>query len=170
MFQGCTRDGRGVASPVMRLLVLSLVVLALTACGRDDGRRGAEVSHRDASKILESTPWLDRAPEHESDIVHAWIFPRGEGLYFVGNAYKGAYETFRYFVEEDQIKVRFNHDGKSHTMRFTIERVDDRVFDYRLTFDQSPRGPKVYYGFEQHRDLQRDLPAPTRSLLESLPR
>lgn len=154
----------------MKGLVLSLLavlaVVTLGACGRDEGRRGVPVSHGDAAAILESTPWLDRAPEHESDIVHVWIFPRGEGLYFVGNAYKGSYETFRYFVEEDEIRMRFHDDGKSHTMHFRIERIEDRVFDYRLTFDHTPRGPKVYYGLDQHRDL----PAAARTLLDSLPR
>lgn len=152
----------------MRALVLSLAVVVLTGCGRDEARRGVPVSHGDAAEILERTPWLDRAPRHERDVVHAWIFPRGEGLYFVGNAYKGSYEAFRYFVEGDELRVRFLDDGTSHTIHFRIERFEDRVFDYRLTFDASPRGPKVYYGFDQHHADR--LPAATRKVLDLLPR
>jgi hypothetical protein len=156
----------------MKLLGSILVAaLALSACGRDEARRGVPVSHGDAAAILESTPWLDRAPERESDVVHVWVFPRGEGLYFVGNSYKGAYETFRYFVEDDELRVRFHDDGrggKTYTMHFRIERIEDRVFDYRLTFDQSPRGPKVYYGLDQRHGAA--APGAMRRLLDSLPR
>ena len=122
---------------------------------------------RDAEKVLESTAWLDRAPESESDVIHAWIFPRGEGLYFSGNAYKGSYETFRYFVEDGRIKLRFNADGEKHEMGYKIERVDDRTFDYKLTLDRSPRGPSVYYGIESGR---RALPPAVEAAISHLPR
>src|SRR5688500_4253 len=105
----------------MKTLALAFVVIGLVACGGEEKRRDA-VPQRDAEKILESTPWLDSAPESEEDVIHAWIFPRGEGVYFTGNAYKGSYETFRYFIEDGRIKLRFLSDGSKHEMKFKIER------------------------------------------------
>lgn len=136
---------------------LALVLLFLVGC--------SEHKTQNAEKILESTAWLDRAPEKESDVIHAWIFPRGEGVYFTGNAYKGSYETFRYFVEDGRIKIRFLSDDTKHEMKFKIERIDDRVFDYKLTLDRSPRGPQVYFGFDNHRAL----PKIVRSVLARIP-
>jgi len=153
----------------LALLVAVAASLGTAGCGRgDDGGAGREITDKkDAAKILESTPWLDRAPEAEADVIHAWVFPRGEGLYFVGNAYKGSYELFRYWIEEDEIRVRFLDDGSKHTMHYKVERVDDRVFDYKLTLDDSPRGPKVYFGFDhQHREL----PAVVQKTIDHLPR
>lgn len=153
-------------------VVLSVaVVVGIVGCGSgsEDRKPGVVVSDaKDAARILEQTPWLDRAPTDERDIVHAYIFPRGEGVYFVGNAYKGAYEMFRYFVEDDELRLKFLDDGKSAKTKFKIEKYDDRVFDYRLTFSESPRGPKVFYGFEPQRHDQ--LPAGMRALVDALPR
>jgi hypothetical protein len=139
---------------------LALALLFVVGCSSSHSKGNDE-------KVLESTAWLDRAPEKESDVIHAWIFPRGEGVYFTGNAYKGSYETFRYFVEDGRIKIRFLSDDTKHEMKFKIERIDDRVFDYKLTLDRSPRGPQVYYGFDNHK--QRALPKIVRSVLSRIP-
>jgi hypothetical protein len=149
----------------MKHVAAAIVLVALAGCGRDHARRHDVVPQRDAETILESTAWLDSAPESETDVIHAWIFPRGEGLYFTGNAYKGAYETFRYFVEDERIKLRFQADGTKHEMRFRIERIDDRTFDYKLTLDPSPRGPSVYYGIDQGR---RALPASIEAVISHI--
>jgi hypothetical protein len=149
----------------MKKLALLLAVVAAAGaagCGRDSSPRpDVVVAHKDAAKILQETPWLDRAPEREQDVVKAWVFPRGEGVYFEGNAFKGSYELFSYFIEEDELRIRFLDDGKSHKVKYTIEKVDHRIFDYKLTFDQSPRGPKVYYGF----DHQHALPPAARAVI-----
>ncbi len=154
------------------IVLCLVVVVGSVGCGRGSEDRKAAVAitdAKDAARILEQTPWLDRAPTDERDIVHAWIFSRGEGVYFVGNAYKGAYEMFRYFVEEDELRIKFLDDGKSARTRFRIERFDDRVFDYRLTLTDSPRGPEVYYGFEPSRRNDLPLPARLRAMVSALP-
>lgn len=152
------------------VLVMALLTVGIASCGRDDAPRAVAVGDaREAAEILERTPWLDRAPESERDVIHAWVFPRGEGLYFVGNAFKASYEVFQYFVEDDELRIRFLDDGKTHKVRFSIERVQHHpVFDFRLTLHGSPRGPKVYYGFDQHRGSA--LPAPVRAMIDSMPR
>ncbi|MCA9673517.1 MAG: hypothetical protein H6709_04915 [Kofleriaceae bacterium] len=137
----------------MRKLALCLVVLAVAgaaSCGRDHHRPAQVITdERDALAILEASPWLDRAPTHETDVIHLWAFARGEGVYFVGNAYKGSYEMLTYFVEGDELRVRFLDENKTYKTRFTLERTPaDPVFDYKLTLAGSPRGPKVYFGFD----------------------
>lgn len=155
----------------MRTLALVLAMLVATAaagCGRDDAAPAATpVPARDAVKILESTPWLDKAPESETDTIHVYAFARGEGVYFVGNQYKGSYEAFRWFAEDDRLKLRFLDENKTYKTSFAIQEIDDRLFDYKLTLSGSPRGPKVYYGFASHHDAE--LPAVAeraRALLE----
>ena len=142
-------------------LALALTLVSLVACS-DDAPRPASIPQGEAVKILESTPWLDSAPQDEADIFHAYIFPRGEGLYFTGNSYKGSYELFRYFVEDDTIKLRFLDEGKTYTTRFTINRWEGEVFDYKLTLHDAPRGPTEYFGFSSATHDR--LPAPVRKI------
>jgi hypothetical protein len=152
----------------MRKLAPVLVVLALGVggCHRNEGSRGEAVAQKDAEQVLESTAWMDRAPMEESDVIHAWIF-QGEGLYFTGNAYKASFERFRYYAEDGKLKLRWLDDGAKHEIGFRIERVRDPVFDYKLTLDGDPRGPSVYYGFDNSR---RQLPAGVKALLDHMPR
>ncbi len=141
----------------MRTLPLCLVMLVATAvasCGRDEAPAPRTIHGGDAVRILENTPWLDKAPEHETDVIQLYAFARGEGLFFEGNQYKGGYEAFAWFAEDDELRLRFLAENKTYKTRFTIERVDDRVFDYKLTLSASPRGPKIYYGFASHRDAR----------------
>ena len=154
----------------MRKLALVAVAIALAAGGcRGDHSSSSSnevVAQKDAEKILESTAWMDRAPQAEEDVIHAWIF-QGEGLYFTGNAYKASFERFRYYAEGATLKLRFLNDGEKHDVGFKIERVkSDPVFDYKLTLDGDPRGPSVYYGFDNHRAL----PGAVRAVLDHLPR
>jgi hypothetical protein len=149
----------------MKTLVIALLVLA--GCGRED-RTSAAVPARDAAKILESTPWFDRAPQTETDVIHLWAFMRGEGVYFTGNAYKGSFEAFRYFVEEDLVKLRMLDENKTYSTHFRIERFEDRVFDWKLTLDGAPRGPTVYYGIDQHHGHHGQLPAIAARILERI--
>ena len=133
----------------MKAILGALLLTVVVGCGRAD--EPARVSDGDALAILESTPWLDRVPEAETDVLHTYVYARGEGVYVTGNAHKGSYETFRYFVEDDRLRLRFTDEGKSYDARFRIERVRHRIFEWKLTFDRSPRGPDVYYGFDHGR-------------------
>ena len=154
-----------------RILLACVLATAGVGCGHGSSSSSRSdddvVAQKDAERILEETPWMDRAPEDESDVIHAWIF-QGEGLYFTGNAYKATFERFRYYAEKDQLKLRFLDDGAKHDVHFKIERVRDRVFDYKLTLDGDPRGPSVYYGFDAHRAAA--LPDAVRAIVSNLPK
>jgi hypothetical protein len=149
-----------------RILLACVLATAGVGCGHSSSSSSDDVvAQKDAERILEETPWMDHAPEDESDIIHLYIF-QGEGLYFTGNAYKAQFERFRYYAEKDLLKLRFLDDGAKHDVHFKIERVRDRVFDYKLTLDGDPRGPSVYYGFDAHRAL----PDAVQAIVSNLPK
>jgi len=147
------------------IVVATFLAAAVAGCGRGDE---PAVRAGDAPAILESTPWLDKVPERETDVIHVYAFGRGEGVYVSGNAYKGTYEAFRFFAEDDRLRLRFLDENKSYDARFKIESVKHRIFDWKLTLDDPPRGPKVYYGFDHdHGDRVRELPPRVLRLLRA---
>ena len=143
----------------MREALIVIACVALAACGRDEEAR---VADRDALAVLESTPWLDRLPEREADVFHTYVFARGEGVFVAGNAYKGSYEVFRYFAEDDRLRLRFTEEGRSYDARFSIERAQHPVFDWKLTLEGAPRGPEVYFGFQHRHELDTAAPRAAR--------
>jgi hypothetical protein len=134
--------------------IVAVLAVSLFAC-RDAARApaGTPVSAADAERILEGTPWLDSVPHDERDVIKAYVFQRGDGLWFVGNSYKASYELISYWVEDKEIKLRFLDENKTYKTTWKIERYRGEVFDYKLTLGKDPRGPKVYYGFEPSRHL-----------------
>lgn len=143
-------------SVLAAVLVVSAVG-AVAACGSDAPVASAvEIADREARAVLESTPWLDKAPEAPNDIFSAYIFQRGEGVFVNGNQYRGSYDVFRYVVgtgvNAKRLEFTFLADLKAATSKFKIERVSNGPFDLRLTLKNAPRGPKVYFGFDAQRD------------------
>jgi hypothetical protein len=131
-------------------------ILAFTLAGCSDERSvpaGELVSHDDAEEILESTPWLDKLPQDEREVIKAYIFQDGQGLYFVGNSYKATFEALTYSVERDGLTLRFLDENKKYKTGWKIERYRGEVFEYKLTMTKDPRGPKVYYGFANSQEL-----------------
>jgi len=129
--------------------ILTVLLLAVSACHDDPRPKVEAVPHDEAEEILESTPWLDSAPRSERDVINAYVFQDGEGLYFVGNSFKATYELFKYRLSDDaKIKLRFLDEDKAYDTKYAIERYRGEIFDYKLTLKKSPRGPKVYYGFD----------------------
>lgn len=142
---------------------VSVVALALAAAGCNDTpsstSSGELVSAADAVDVLESTPWLDTVPRNERSIINAYVFQvqASEGLFFVGNSYKATMELFRYEATNKALELEFLDESKTYGTSYTIERYRGEVFDFKLTLKKSPRGPKVYYGFDHDHD--RALPA-----------
>jgi hypothetical protein len=145
----------------MRGTLLAITCVVLAACGRDEEAR---VADGDAVAVLESTPWLDRLPERESDVFHTYVFARGQGVFVSGNAYQGSYEAFRYLAEDDRLRLRFIAEGRSYDARFRIERVRHAVFDWKLTLEDAPRGPAVYFGFQHEHEIDAAAPQVARWL------
>ena len=137
------------------LVAVSLLAFTLIAC-RDaapPADKGVVIADSDAERVLQGTPWLDSLPRDERDVIKAYVFSRGEGMYFHGNSYKATIEVLRYWIEGGTIKLNFLDENKTYKTRWKIERYRGEVFDYKLTIDKDPRGPKVYYGFDSDRQL-----------------
>jgi hypothetical protein len=140
------------------LAIAAALLLALSTAGcRSESGSGTPapevVAQRDAEEILESSPWLDKVPQDERDVINVFVFQDAQGAYLIGNSYKATIEMFRYWVEDGEIKAKFLDENKTYKSGFKIERYKGEIFDYKLTFTKSPRGPKVYYGFDQGREL-----------------
>ena len=142
-------------SVLAAVLVVSAVG-AVAACGSDAPPSSAvEIADGEARALLESTPWLDKAPEAPDDSFSAYIFQRVEGAFVTGNQYRGSYDVFRYLLgtgaNATRLEFTFLADLKTAKSKFKIERVSNGPFDLRLTLKNAPRGPKVYFGFDaQH--------------------
>lgn len=137
------------------VLPASLFALAIagsgSGCGSEESRPEAtEVSAADAKKLLSSTPWLDHMPAGEKDAIHLLqLDPRGKGVYVNGNVFRGTYELFDYVATSSELRVTFLDSGDKAKGSYRIERMKRKGFDLRLTLSPSPRGPSVFYGFEQ---------------------
>jgi hypothetical protein len=148
------------------IAVASMAALAsLSSTGCHSSRAPAEsLTAAEAAKLLATTPWLDHMPAHEGDTIHLLQFDRrARGVYVNGSAHRGAYDTFTYEAQGDQLRVAYLQDGVKVNTRFRIERVKRAGFDLRLTFNDSPGGPSAYYGFSK----PRQLPAVVRAMLPS---
>lgn len=119
------------------------LLLVLAACGGE--RRPARVS----SAELTDRNWLDTWPADKHDHLHVYRFTpsMGGGVYQDRTVFKGTFELFKFEVRGDEIEFDLPETDERVTTRFRIEKVDGpEPFDLRLTFDHSPRGPRVYYG------------------------
>jgi len=132
-----------------RLLVISL----LAACGSSP--KSDAVSGDEARKLLIDRNWLDRMPETERDRLHVYRFVpnMGGGVYQDRTLYKGTFELFKFSATGDEIKFDLPETKEKVTSAYAIEAVSGpKPFDLRLTIFDSPRGPKVYYGWRNETD------------------
>ncbi len=142
-------------SVLAAVLVVSAVG-AVAACGSAAPASSAvEIADGESLAVLQSTPWLDKAPEAPDDNFAAYVFARGEGAFVSGNQYRGSYDVFRYVLgtgaNAKRLEFTFMADLKVAKSKFKIERVSNGPFDLRLTLKDAPRGPKVYFGFDSQR-------------------
>jgi hypothetical protein len=134
---------------IVSVLALALAAASVAGCSDTPATSAGEpVSAADAVDVLESTAWIDSVPRTERSIINGWVFQAGEGLFFVGNSYKATIELFRYEATNKTLELEFLDESKTYGTAYAIERYKGEVFDYKLTLKKSPRGPKVYYGFD----------------------
>jgi hypothetical protein len=146
-------------SAIVSVLALALAAASVAACSDTPASSAGEpVSAADAVDVLESTAWIDSVPRTERSIINGWVFQAGEGLFFVGNSYKATIELFRYEATNKTLELEFLDESKTYATTYSIERYKGEVFDYKMTLKKSPRGPKVYYGFDNDRG-DRAVPA-----------
>jgi len=133
---------------VVVLFLLSGV--AATGCGR--GHRSAAptaLPPAEAARVLIDRNWMDLWPENERQRLHVFRFTpaMGGGVFQDRTLFKGTFELFRFAIDGKALEIELPETGEHVRTGYRIDRVDGPApFDLRLTFERSPRGPRVYYG------------------------
>ncbi len=131
------------------LVVLLGAVIAGCSSGSSDAP--VVVPADDAAQLLTDRNWMDAWPHDKGERLHVFRFTpsMGGGVYQDRTLYKGTFELFVYRVQRDAILFTLPETEEQVRAKFRIERVKGpRPFDLRLTLENSPRGPSVYYGRE----------------------
>jgi hypothetical protein len=138
----------------MRSLAITAVVLAtvsLSACSR----KSSEISTDQAKHLLLDRNWLDRMPETERDRLHVYRFvpSMGGGVFQDRTLFKGTFELFRFEIDGDAIRFDLPETHEKVISKFHIEKVDGpEPFDLKLTIENDPRGPHIYFGMRSETD------------------
>jgi hypothetical protein len=140
----------------MRTALIACVVLAAcSSSGTAPRPTAVRCDPGEAAKLLIDRNWLDRVPETPRDhlFVYRFVPAMGGGVFQDRTLYKGAFELFTFEVHGDTVRVVTPEDGKVHTSAFHIDRITDGAYqtDLRLTLDDPPRGPGVYYGWSNEK-------------------
>jgi hypothetical protein len=137
----------------MRISIVFALCAALAACST---RHSTRVDASDARNLLIDRNWLDRMPQSPREKLHVYRFvpTMGGGVYQDRTLYKGTFELFRFTTDARQIDFELPETHQHVTSAYRIERVDGpQPFDLRLTVDNDPRGPHVYYGMRAEQDV-----------------
>ncbi|HJL02582.1 MAG TPA: hypothetical protein RMH85_22450 [Polyangiaceae bacterium LLY-WYZ-15_(1-7)] len=129
------------------LASFALLTLVLVAC--DDAE---PVAPADARAELIDRNWIDVWPQNADDELHVYRFTpsMGGGVYQDRTVFEGRFELFTFEATGDTIRFRFPGKDETHSTAYRIERVDGPApFTRRLTLEDTPRGPAVYYGWDE---------------------
>lgn len=128
--------------------LLSLLASIALGCGDEP----TALSAHEASTELVNRNWLDVWPEAHDDRMHVYRFTpsMGGGVFQDRNVFEGTFELFTFSEGGGTITFRFPGKNERHETTYRIERVDGpRPFTRRLVLDDDPRGPGVYYGYDE---------------------
>jgi hypothetical protein len=133
----------------MLFAFVALAVINVVGCRSHSPTDNAlEIADSEAVEIIVSTPWLDTIPNAPDDKFSLFGFEGEIGVFVTGNQFRGSYDMFGYEIDRKTLTFHFFADDKTAKSKFKLERVRKGDFDFRLTMKDSPRGPKVYYGFD----------------------
>lgn len=103
--------------------------------------------------------WLDRYPDEARTEIHLFYWSSsGLGVYQRGSAYRGSFDVFDFRRSGHELDLAFLQDDERASIRFSVEACDVAPFDLCLTLAQSPRGPRRYFSWSDHRAAERALP------------
>jgi hypothetical protein len=143
------------------LAVAAVALTLIVGCHSQKARQ--PLSPDQAKKLLVERNWIDRLPERREDKLHVFRFvpSMGGGVYQDRTVFAGTFELFQFRQDGRSIEFDLLHTGRHHKSRFTIEPIEARKrgdVDLKLTIDDSPRGPSVYYSWRQGgADLEAEL-------------
>jgi hypothetical protein len=122
--------------------------LLLAACGSS----GEAVPAERARGELVNRNWIDVWPESKDDRLHVYRFvpSMGGGVYQDRNVFEGSFELFTFEASGETLRFAFPGREEAHETAYRIERVEGPApFTHRLVLEDSPRGPGVYYGWDE---------------------
>ncbi|HUH01846.1 MAG TPA: hypothetical protein VML75_07605 [Kofleriaceae bacterium] len=134
----------------MRSSVLTMIVSLAAACSSGSSSSTARAVPADeAAEVLIDRNWLDVWPQSKDERLHVYRFTpaMGGGVFQDRTLFKGTFELFRFEVEGTTLEFELPETEQRVRTSFRIDRVEGpKPFDLRLTLEESPRGPTVYYG------------------------
>ncbi|MGF1466397.1 MAG: hypothetical protein ACFCGT_09695 [Sandaracinaceae bacterium] len=144
----------------MRLVLTLTLALALAACGGPSGEALAPDAARGA---LIDRNWVSLWPTDPNQRLHVYRFvpSMGGGVYQDRTVFRGSFELFQFEATGQELRFAFPDNQERLHTPYRIERVDGpRPFTHRLTLEQAPRGPAVYYGWNEGQQASplRDIP------------
>ncbi|MBX3251415.1 MAG: hypothetical protein KF901_29830 [Myxococcales bacterium] len=129
--------------------ILAGALTLLAACGGSADTLSPEAARSE----LTDRNWIDRWPEAHDDRLHVYRFTpsMGGGVYQDRTVFEGSFELFTFEATGDQIRFVFPAKSERAQTGYRIERVDGPApFTRKLVLDDDPRGPGVYYGWDEH--------------------
>ena len=143
------RIGYDEAMLARSLSILVLVATLTPSCSKADKPKSNELPADVAAELLIDRNWMDIWPASHEEKLHVFRFvpTMGGGVYQDRTLFAGTFELFTYRVNDGSIAFNLHHTGDNKSVKFRIERVSGpEPFDLKLTLDNSPRGPSVYFG------------------------
>ena len=128
-----------------------VAALLLAACSHHDH----SIAKDSAQKILIDRNWIDVWPTKKTDKLHVFRFvpQMGGGVFQDRTVFKGTFELFKFQADGDQIQFDLPEKDEHVVSSYHIEKVDGpHPFDLKLTVENDPRGPHVYYGILSEHD------------------
>lgn len=149
--------------PLVALLSLILALTLLVGAGARallSGSSGEVEQDAGNPRAILGRVWFDRYPEKRIEDIQIFIFLGGGiGIYEKGSAFRSSFDIFEFERQGDKVAMTFLHDKKAAETKFTVSACDDKPpFDLCLDLQDSPRGPKRYYGFGDEEDMARTVP------------
>ncbi len=127
----------------------ALAAVLLVGCGRSTSSDADVLPPKQAAQVLIDRNWIDIWPTAPDERLHVYRFTpaMGGGVYQDRTVFKGQFELFVFKTDGRRLLFGMPETREQVKTAFTIERVTGpEPFDLKLTLDESPRGPRVYYG------------------------
>lgn len=137
----------------MRTLTLLLVLSAgLLAAGCGSSATSTALDPAAARQALIDRNWVSVWPTGRDEQLQVFRFVpgMGGGVFQDRTIFRGSFELFQFEASGDEIRFVFPHDGQRVRTPYRIEEIDGPdPFTHRLTLETTPRGPAVYYGWDE---------------------
>ncbi|MEW5853110.1 MAG: hypothetical protein AB2A00_30280 [Myxococcota bacterium] len=91
--------------------------------------------------------WISHLPGDEHDAIDVLVLYANQdaGIFQTASAYRGEFDRFAFSRQQDTLDVRLLQDGRRSRVRYRVTRECRPGFDWCLTLEGAPRGPRDYF-------------------------